>query len=180
MSKRQATREEITALAVDGWGFRKKERKGKLYVSARRGKIEKGLGLHSDEFWAMIEDVASGLTSKPESPKESAQTQIGPKETDSPLIMTFNEINRKMGKHKMLQCLHVEADGFCDYWRLEELPEQAKQLNKKEFEIVFKEVKDVDGKTHFWALNPYPIICSGCPGFVDEKMVDFINSRKKA
>jgi hypothetical protein len=179
MSRRLVTREEIIALTADGWGFRKKERKGKLYISARKGKKEKGLGLYSDELWDIIVKVSSGLIGKPESPKDSVQTNIGFKEIDNPLIITFNEIKHGMSKHKMLYCLHVEANGFCDYWRLEELPKHAKQLNKKEFELVFKEVKNVDGKTRFWALNPFPIICGDCPGYIDEKILDYIYSRRR-
>ncbi len=93
--------------------------------------------------------VSSGLIGKPESPKDSVQSNIGLKEMDDPLIITFNEIKRGMSKYKMLHCLHVEANRFCDYWRLEELPKHTKQLDKKEFELVFKDVKNVDGKTRF-------------------------------
>ena len=93
MVNHRASKEEIEALASDGWRFRKKSRKGILYVGARRGTNENSLGRYSDEYWAMIEDVVNGLKNK----KRSAgvtQTQTESKEVTDPLILAWKELER--------------------------------------------------------------------------------------
>ena len=156
-----------------------KDQENQLYVDARGGQKGKGLGPLSDEFITTIEYLTSSLYNKLESQKELTQTRRVFDETDDPLTKMFEEINRSIGRHKCINCLHVGADGFCGYWRLEELPEHGKQLNQKESEYVFKKVNQDDGKTEVWALRPFPIICHDCPAFVDDKMIDFFSSRNK-
>jgi hypothetical protein len=177
MIKRRASREEIEALAADGWKFRKKPRKDILYVSARRGPYENGLGRYSDEYWAMIQDVVKGLKNKPDSTK-AAPTQVEAKVPEDPFISTLQEISRQINRLKASSCLHIDADRFCNYWHINELPEQAKQLNKKQFDYIFKMVKNVEGLNE-WAINPLPLICDVCPAFIDERMIDFIKTRIK-
>jgi hypothetical protein len=176
MTRRHATREEIEVFAADGWRFRKKSRKDKLYVSARRGPKENSLGRYSDEYWAMIQDVVKGLKDKLDSTK-ATQTQAE-LETEDPFITTLHEINRRINRLKFSRCLQVDADGFCNYWHINELPKQAKQLNKKQYEFIFKKVKNVEGVTE-WAVASLPIICNDCPSFIDQGMIDIIKSRIK-
>jgi hypothetical protein len=177
MVSRRASREEIEALASDGWRFRKKPRKGILYISARRETKEHSLGRYSDEYWAMIQDVVKGLKDKPDSTK-ATPTQTEPKKPEDPFITTLQEINRLIHRQNFLKCLHIDPIGFCNYWNITELPKQAKQLNKKQFDYLFRMVKNVEGVNE-WAINPLPIICDGCPGFIDERMIGFIKSRIK-
>jgi hypothetical protein len=179
MSKQQATREEIKALAADGWRFRVKERKGILYISARRGKKEKGLGSYSDEFWAMIEEAKKSLTDKLEHPERLRQTQIVAEGKDDPWIKSIEEIKRWMSWYRFMNCLHIGADGFCDYWSMKELPKYVEQLRKKESDYLFKKVNLEEGEVVFWAFRPVPSICNDCPAFIDELTKDFINSRNK-
>ena len=72
------TDKKIKELANAGWRFCKKPRKGNLYVSCRLGKDENSPGRHSDEYWAMIQNVEKGLTSKPESIKIYADIMKDP------------------------------------------------------------------------------------------------------
>ena len=185
MIKRRASREEIEALAADGWTFRKKPRKVFSYISARKRLKENGrtrekensYGRYSDEYWAMIQDVVQGLKNKPDSTK-AAPTQAEPKVPEDPFISTLRDIGRQINRLKFLSCLHIDAEGFCNYWHINELPKQTKQLNKKEFDNIFKMVKNVEGLNE-WAINPLPIICNDCPAFIDERMIDFIKTRIK-
>ncbi|MCJ7636749.1 MAG: hypothetical protein MUO21_04600, partial [Nitrososphaeraceae archaeon] len=108
----------------------------------------------------------------------STQTQSEIEKTEDPFIATLQEIKRQTRKYSFLRCLHIDADRFCNYWQINELPKQAEQLNTKEFDYIFKLVKDVGGVKE-WALNPLPIICDGCPGFIDDKMIDVIMKKVK-
>ena len=99
MSKQQNKRKDIEALAADGWRFRKKKRKDAIYISARKGKEEKGLGRYSNEYWAMIEDVTRSLTKSPEFSNELTQARIGSDETKNPMINVFKEVSRNLGKY---------------------------------------------------------------------------------
>jgi hypothetical protein len=177
MIKRRATREEIEDLAADGWRFRKKPRKDILYVSARRGPKENSLGRYSDEYWAMIQDVVQGKKNKPDS-TNGTPTQAEPKKPEEPFITTLQDISRQINRLRISFCLHIDANGFCNYWHINELPKQAKQLDKKGFDYIFKMVKNVEGMDE-WAINPLPIICDDCPGYIDERMIDFIKTRIK-
>jgi len=176
MIRRHATRDEIEALTADGWRFRKKLRKDKLYVSARKGSREKSLGRYSDEYWTRIEDVVKGSTKKSDSIK-TTPTQAEAK-TEDHFITTLQEVNRLIDRLKFSRCLHIEANGFCNYWHLNELPKQAKQLNKKEFDFIFNKVKNVEGVNE-WAISPIPIICNDCPSFIDQGMINLIKIRLK-
>ncbi len=160
----RASRGEIEALASDGWRFRKKPRKGILYVSARSGTKERSLGRHSDEYWAMIEDVIKSLTDR-QKPAGIVKAQLGSKEVTDPLILVMDKLERNMKIHVFMQCLYQEADHFCGYWLLEDLPRYGKQLSQKDLEYEFKEVNGVDVKTSAWAFKPTVGICSICPSF---------------
>lgn len=168
MVNRRASREEIETFVADGWIFRKKYRKDNLYVSRRKGRDEKGLGRYSDEYWAMIEDVVKGLTKEPKS-AGILQNHTESKEVFDPLILAWKELERNMNTYVFMQCLHVEADHFCGYWLLEDLPKHGKQLSQKDLEYNFKKVNSVDGKTQAWAFKPTVGICSICPKFVELK-----------
>jgi hypothetical protein len=111
MINHKTSREKIEAFAADGWKFRNKPRKDILYVSARRGPYENGLGRYSDEYWAMIQDVVQGLKNKPDSTK-AAPTQVEPKVPEDPFITTLRDIGRQINRLKFLSCLHIDADRF--------------------------------------------------------------------
>ncbi len=161
-------------------GLERKNGKGHYTLVHAREKEEKGLGLYSNEYWAIIEDVTRSLTKKPESSNELANAQLELDEKKDPTIKVIEEVSRNLGKFNVIRCLHIGADGFCDYWRLEELPKDEQKLERKESEFLFKKLNRDDGKTVEWALRPLPIYCKSCPAFVDERMIDFINSRMRS
>ena len=72
------TDNKMKELANAVWKRSKKSRKGNLFVSCRLGKNENSPGRHSDEYWAMIQNVVKGLTSKPESIKIYADIMKDP------------------------------------------------------------------------------------------------------
>ena len=169
MVSRRASREEIESFAADGWGFRVKPRKDKLYVSRRRkGDREWGLGRYSDEYWAMIQDVITSFKNKRES-DGNMQTQIESKVVLNPSRLVWGELQDNMRYYKYMRCLHMEADQFCGYWLLEDLPRYGKQLSQEDLKLCFRKVNSVDMKTQAWAFTPTVGICSCCPYFTEGK-----------
>ena len=177
MSKRPVTNDDLKAYAAEGWTFRKKKRKGIQYISRRKGTKEYGLGRYSDEVWTMIEDVTQNSTGNNESTKEHAKTQI----KQDPFIKSLEEIKSDIIRHKMIRCLHIDADGFCEYWRMEKPPKYAGEVNERELKVLFKKVKGPGDRTPVWLVMSNAVVCEVCPAFVDEAMLSFLNSqiRKK-
>jgi hypothetical protein len=168
MVNRRASREEIEAFASDGWKFRKKLRKGILYVSRRKGRDEKGLGKYSDEYWAMIEDVIKSLADR-QKPAGIVKAQPRSNEVTDPLILAMKELEHNINVHVYMQCQHKEDNDFCGFWLLEDLPRHGKQLNKKDLEYLFRKVNSIDGKTQAWAFKTTVGICSDCPRYIEGK-----------
>jgi hypothetical protein len=174
----QKTREEIKVLIADGWRFRKKRKKDTIYISARRKGKENGLGAFSPEYWAMIEEA----TKSPDSTfsvSETTQTKGGYEAAEDPMLKTWEAIIQRMRFAAFMRCLHVKDDGFCDYWRLENLPVQAAKLRENEFKSLFKVGTGDAEKVRFWFLKPDPNICSNCHAYVDEVTPDFVNSHRE-
>jgi hypothetical protein len=112
----------------------------------------------------MIQDVIKRISDKRKSDGVKP-AQAESKEVTDPLLLALNEIERNLQIHLFMQCLHREADDFCGFWLLEDLPKHGKQLSQKDLEYFFKKVNSVDGKTQVWAFKPTVGICSSCPSF---------------
>jgi hypothetical protein len=173
---RQKTREEIRTLIAEGWRFRKKARKGKLYISARKKGKETSLGAFNQEYWAIIEATIKDPNTN-QSGSEITKTIKTPKVEEDPWLKTFEEISRKMNQNAGIKCLHVQNEGFCDYWRLENLPAQATELEDKDVKFLFNECNTDSEK--FWLFRAFPILCMHCQTYIDEVAMNFVNTYKK-
>jgi hypothetical protein len=98
-------------------------------------------------------------------------------EGEARILKTIEELTQRMINVKYRNCLRAGIDGFCGYWVLKELPEQAKQLNQKESERIFKKLSSADGKASSWRLKPFPPICNNCPAYFDEQMISLLGTR---
>ena len=145
MTKEIISREEIVRLHNEGWNFRKKNINGKIYISARKGKQEKGLGQFNQALWNLIENIRSPTNSKTNK-KPNVGIGTAPKSNSS-----FNEsrgiyevtmytgltehqqkalfldtemenalfnIKYERAKIKMQDCKH-NWNGTCFYWEFE-------------------------------------------------------------
>lgn len=186
MVKHDVSEENLRRYKKQGWNFFIRTVAERRYITIRRRGKERSLGSYSDDLWKVIEsidnkgprkDIPRSLINKLEPPKGLTQS-LGIGEAESPFHMTVEEINQYIVIYKFQNCLRIEADGFCGYWRLEELPDHGIQLNQMEMKFFFKKLKQDNGKTDAWALKPLPSICHGCPAYVDEKMINFIKSSK--
>jgi len=184
--KYDVSEESLLKYHNQGWHFFIRTVAERRYITIRRKGKERSLGPYSDEIWKLIqgidnrearEDATRILSNKMKSPKSLTQPRVI-SETEDPFLKTLEEIKRYILEYNFYKCLQINADGFCDYWRLEEPPEYEKQLNQKESEFLFKKVKQEHGKTTVWILKPLPAICNNCPAYIDEKMINFIKSRK--
>jgi hypothetical protein len=179
MSKRTVTKDDLKAFAAEGWTFRKKMRKGIQYISRRKGTKEHGLGRYSDEVWTLIEDVTQNSTDSDESTKEPVKTQIKPDEKFDPFIKSLEEIKSDIIRHKMIRCLHIDADGFCEYWRMEKPTKYAEELNERELKVLFKKLKGPGDRAPVWLVMSNAVVCEVCAAFIDEVMLTFLNSQIK-
>jgi hypothetical protein len=143
--------EEAKALHAEGWVFHKKSRKGKWYISARKGDKEKGLGPFSEDNWSIIMRIIHDL---PVDERSLIQTKDPFKETLIELKAIINSAYMKCENHG--------PDGFCNYWHLDELPTQAVNLNDKERDLLFKKASKVGSR---WLFQAYPFMCNNCPAF---------------
>jgi hypothetical protein len=173
---RLKTREEIKALIEEGWRFRKKARKGIIYISARKGGKELSLGALNPEYWILIESMIKELNSDRLGTDITKIIKI-PKSNEDPFLKTIDEIIRKINQNAGLKCLHTQDDGYCDYLHLENLPDQATQLKETEFNFLFKKCT-IDSRK-LWLFRPFPNICINCKGYVDMVNLEFMNNHRK-
>ena len=145
MTKEIISREEIVRLHNEGWNFRKKNINGKIYISARKGKQEKGLGQFNQELWNLIENIRSPTNSKTNKkpnvginnePKSSSSSLESPsiyevtiyielmkhqKKSmflDTEVEKALFDIKYERAKIKMQDCNH-NWSGTCFYWEFE-------------------------------------------------------------
>lgn len=184
--KHDVSEESLRRYHKQGWNFFIRTVADWRYITIRRRGKERSLGPYSDDVWKVIEsidnqgtreDIVRSVSNKMKSSKSLTQPRVI-SETEDPFLKTVEEINQYILMYKFQNCLQLEADGFCGYWHLNELPEHGKQLNHKETEYLFKKLNQDNGKTEAWALKPLPAICNNCPAYIDEKMINFIKSRK--
>jgi hypothetical protein len=169
----QKTREEIKALLAEGWSFRKKSRKGIVYISARKNGKEDSQGAFDPKYWALIETTKKDLEKDRAGSKKTKTTKI-PEAAEDPWSVTFNEIIKKINQNAGIKCLHARDEGFCDYWRLNNLPEQAAGLAEKDIKYLFKEfTRDTE---KFWLFRAFPVLCKNCQAYIDEATLNFIKN----
>jgi hypothetical protein len=125
----------------------------------------------------MIEDVTQKSTGGNESIKEPVMTQIKPDEKYDPFIKSMEAIKSDIIRHKMIRCLHIDADGFCEYWRMEKPPKYAGELNERELNVLFRKVRVPGDRAPVWLLMSNAVVCEVCPAFVDDAMLAFLNSQ---
>ena len=143
MTKNSISPEEIVRLFNEGYHFRKKSIKGTLYISARKGKQEKGLGKFNQNLWDMIERVKSQNATQPKT-SPVVETDQPSKQNNSSLnsprfhevtlhggryekaVFSDNELENALfnikyerAKIKMKDCQH-SVDRFCQYWYFDE------------------------------------------------------------
>lgn len=160
--KRELTTEEVIKRTKEGWKFTKKKRGDNQQIIARRkirGKDESmGYGLHSDERWAIIENVdkiRSSFLSR-----------------DKMVDDIVDHILDLVGRN----CLHRDDKGFCTHWVFDKLPESSKQLDSSDFNFLIKEITHGREPSEF-LISPIFRICHICPAYIDEKMLSFIEAR---
>ena len=127
----------------------------------------------------MIEDATRNPTGRNEFTKEPVNTQIKPDEKYDPFIKFLENIKDDLIKHKMIRCLHIDADGFCDYWRMDRPPKYSEELNEKELKMLLKKVKGSGDKTPVWLMMSNAVVCEVCPAFLDEAILAYLNSHIK-
>jgi hypothetical protein len=178
----QKTREEIKALLAEGWSFRKKLRKGTVYISMRKKGKEESQGAFDSKYWALIEATKKDLKKDRVGSKKTKTTEIH-EVAEDPWSITFNEIIQKMKQNAGIKCLHARDEGFCDYWRLNDLPEQTNDLTKKDLNFIFKEFTTDTEK--LWLFRAFPVLCKNCQAYIDEATFNLIkiigtNTNKKS
>ena len=182
--KHDASPESLRKYHSEGWHFFIRTVGMRRYITIRRKGEENSLSPYSDDVWNVIEgidnrgsqrDTVRGLSDK-ELPKSYMHTPVIEK-TENPLLKTIEEINRYIRRVRFLNCLHIGVDRLCSYYRLEELPEHAVQLDKKNLELLLSKAKRDDGEKEAWALKALPYVCDDCTAYVDEKMLGLIKSR---
>jgi hypothetical protein len=169
----QKTREEIKALLAEGWSFRKKSRKGTVYISSRKNGKEVSQGAFDPKYWDLIEAMKKDLKKDQAESKKTKTTEIH-EAAEDPWAITFNEIIKKINQNAGINCLHAREEEFCDYWRLNNLPEQATGLTEKDLKFLFKEFTTDTEK--FWLFHAFPVICINCQAYIDEATLNFIKN----
>jgi hypothetical protein len=159
--KRELSTEEVIKRRKEGWKFEKKKRQSGIEIVAR-GRFngtrkEMGYGPHSDERWAIIENVD----------KIRSSFLSRDKMVDDIVDHILDFVGRN--------CLHRDEKGFCTHWVFDKLPESSKQLDSNDFNFLIKEITHGREPSEF-LISPIFRICHICPAYIDEKMLSFIEA----
>ena len=174
-NKKTVIVEEVEKLIAEGWSFRVKKVKERKYISARKGKYEKGLGAHSEENWALINRllrkgrIEAGVPAyEPFKVNDSSRPKG---------VMLFNEVREwfsaKRTGHKMSTCIFKGNDDFCTYWQW--FVEPPIIVQDPSYPIRRKGTSN--GDLGVWYLRATEYVCWDCPVFMDDRIVELIERR---
>jgi len=178
MSWDSSTREQIKNLFSGGYYFRKKNVKGRVYITARKGSKEKSLGAFKEGNWEYIRK----LTGIKESSTESKQ---GHKRELKSWDLVRRELEEVRGElqniflmHKISDCIYRGEDGYCKCWRFLDQPSRAlesflEKIRRFFGEDVIVKVEEADG-SKYWVFKAIGLTCRDCVAFMDGRMLNII------
>ena len=141
---------EIRKWHSEGWRFYKRNKKGRVYITRRKGPInEYSLGPFNQELWDIITKVVNG------------EVPLVIKESESIFYHTIN-IYRLI--HYTKNCLHIDNEGYCTYWQFK--PNSILINHPKNTR--YKEVKE-ENKT-YWIFQVTRKYCLNCNAFISARM----------
>ena len=162
--KKRISIDELTSLRNAGWRFRIKTVKGKRYISARKGKEEKGIAPFSEELWGEIHNLTklNGDLKEEVSPKESNE-EIENLQNQFKILKEALQLMRSA--HMARFCLFKDRENFCEYWQWSEEPRAYSLFTKLLGENIFRVVRDEATGLRRWAIRASEFTCAGCPAF---------------
>ena len=164
--KKRISIDELTSLRNAGWHFRIKTVKGKRYISARKGKDEKGVAPFSDELWGEIQNLTklNGGLKEGASIKEKTSNEEH-KNLRELVRMIHEELRLSRSAHMARFCLFKDRENFCEYWQWSEEPRAYSLFTKLLGENIFRVVRDEATGLRRWAIRASEFTCAGCPAF---------------
>lgn len=169
--KKRISADELTRLMNDGWRFRIKTVKGKRYISARKGRDERGVAPFSEELWGEIQKLTGLEGGLKEVTSIEEKTSNVEDENLQLHVRRINEFLRaSRGSHMSRYCLFKDSENYCEYWQWNSEPPNYSYITKIWGENMFRVSGDEASGSKRWALKAFPYMCAGCPVFVSEKM----------
>jgi hypothetical protein len=176
--QKMTSEEELIKFILDGWNFRKKKTKERLYITRRKSQVERGIGPYSEETWNLIKSLENRKKELKEDreheqietiEKEEAEKIDELIERERTIILDImRSIALWRGIIQLAYCKH-RKNGYCHYWNWESKPHGYDYL-KSEYGDRIPNIKKMMLESHGkkkekWIVQAIGIFCANCTGF---------------
>jgi hypothetical protein len=166
MGNNEIKEDDIITWLEEGWRFRKKQSRGRNYITRRKQKKEKSLGPYDQELWDAIQNLSQREGFKKTTKNNNFQIQI-------------NQITKLLIRDRdynvIGSCIFMNDESYCRYFTYWDKTEAMKMLDEMDMSDGYALIDiDINGKNE----KKYSYVgtrqCKNCLTFLNEKMVEAI------